>query len=245
MPQTALPNLGLDYEWDLGNDAWKTGMDDNLALLDNLVMPNINFALKSVSAEPGAPTNGDAYIIGASPTGIDWGVGSPDREDWFAVWYTGTGWHFAEPREGWKIYDRTSNTWYQYNGTAWVTAEVLEYIFACSDLTTEIVAGTNVAYFHATRDMTIVEVKVSLLTAQQGSPAVDFTVDVNNEQKSPRSIFTTLPTIDNGEDSTETAATPAVIADGSVTEDDRITIDIDVAGLGAAGCLVYILAVVS
>lgn len=244
MPQTSLPNIGFDYDWDLGNDAWKTGMDDNLALLDNLVMPNINFALKSVSAEPGAPSNGDAYIIGASPSGTDWG-GSPEKEDWFAVYYANTGWHLAEPREGWKIYDRTSNTWYQFNGTAWVTAEVLEYILACSDLTTEIAAGTNVAYFHAPRAMTIVEVKASLLTPQQASPAVAFTIDVNNEQKSPRSIFSTLLTIDNGEDSAETAATPAVIADGVVAEDDQITVDIDVSGSGAAGCLVYILAVIS
>jgi len=122
MPQTALPGLGLDYDWNLGSDAWKTGMDDNLALLDNLTQPYINFQLKSVSAQPGSPTNGDAYIIGASPTGADWSQ-SPETEDWIAVFYTNTGWHFAEPREGWRVFDRVDNLWYQFDGTVWQQRE--------------------------------------------------------------------------------------------------------------------------
>ncbi len=116
MPQTALTNLGLNYEWDLGADSWKTGMDNNLVLLDWAAQPAITVELKTVSAEPGSPANGAAYVIGASPTGTDW---AGQSENDVAVYASSTGWHFATPREGWEIYDQVTDKTWLFDGTDW------------------------------------------------------------------------------------------------------------------------------
>lgn len=226
MPQTALPNIGLDYEWDLGADGWKTGMDDNLALLDNLAQARINFELKSVSAQPGSPNNGDAYIIGASPTGADWGVGSPNREDSFAVWYTNTGWHFAAPREGWRIYDASANRYYRFDGAAWIEDQVVTFQLELSDLTSAITAGDDAAYMRMPFDFLLTSVRASLITAASSSPGTTV-INMRNLSHSPLEILSTALTIDETELTSVTAVTPAVIDQPNMLADDDIRIDID------------------
>jgi hypothetical protein len=225
MPQTALPNIGLDYEWDLGADGWKTGMDDNLALLDNLAQARINFALKSVSAQPGSPNNGDAYILGANPTGTDW-ARSPTRENAFAVWYTNTGWHFADPREGWRVYDASQNRFWRYDGTNWVEDQIITFQLALSDLTSAITAGDDAAYMRMPFDFQLTEVRASLLTAASSSPGLTV-VNIRNLSNSPVDVLSTALTIDEGELTSETAVTPAVIASPNFLADDDVRFDID------------------
>jgi hypothetical protein len=116
MTQTALPNIGIDYDWLLGEDGWKTGVDDNWALLDALAQGRITVDPGSVSAQPGSPANGATYLLGSSPTGANWGARS---EHDFAVYYTGTGWHFATPREGWTLYDAVNDRWIYFDGSLW------------------------------------------------------------------------------------------------------------------------------
>lgn len=226
MPQTALPNVGLDYEWNLGSDAWKTGMDDNLALLDNLTMARINFALGSVSAEPGGPSNGDAYIIGAAPTGTDWGLGSPNHEDDFAVWYTNTGWHFASPREGWRVYDAVQNRFFKFNGTTWVEDQVVIFQLELSDLTSVITAGDDAAYMRMPFDFTLTGVTASLITAASSSPGTTV-INMRNLNNSPLEILSTPLTIDETELTSVTAVAAAVIDQPNMLADDDIRIDID------------------
>ena len=56
------PNLGIKYNWDLGN-FYKTDMDTNLKLLD--MVNNLGVIDKDLIAQPVSPTNGDRYIIPA------------------------------------------------------------------------------------------------------------------------------------------------------------------------------------
>lgn len=106
---------------------------------------------------------------------------------------------------------------------------------ACSDLTSALTAGTNRAYVRAPLGFTISDVRASLLT-QSSSGAV--TVDIN---KNGVTLLSTKLTIDSGEKTSTTAATPYVLSGTTVVDDDLITVDIDGAGTTAAGLIVTIL----
>lgn len=110
------------------------------------------------------------------------------------------------------------------------------FIIACSDETTTLTAGTaKVTWRMPFGYSTIDKVKASLTTASSSGPV---TVDVNCNGVS---IFSTVLTIDEGEKTTFTSTTPAVISATLFNEDDEITVDIDAAGTGATGLKVYII----
>lgn len=105
---------------------------------------------------------------------------------------------------------------------------------ACSDEGSILTTGQKVA-FRMPYDITLTEVRGSLTTAQTSGNT--FTVDV---KKNGTTIFSTKLTIDNGEKTTATAATAAVLSTTSVSEDDEITIHVDQIGDGTAtGLKVY------
>ncbi len=120
------------------------------------------------------------------------------------------------------------------------TALGIEYPYdlalACSDETTDIAAGNNVARMRAPRPFTCTKIIAALNTASgSGGPV---TVDVN---KNGVSVFTTVITIDDTETSSLTAAVPPVIS-GTLTfaEGDIIGVDIDADGTGAKGLKIYL-----
>jgi hypothetical protein len=104
-------------------------------------------------------------------------------------------------------------------------------IIACSDETTALTAGNGKVTFRLPFNYTITEVKASLTTAQTSGSI--FTVDIN---VAGGTILSTKLTIDNGETSSHTAATAAVISGGSYAGgvNDTVTIDIDQIGDGTA-----------
>jgi hypothetical protein len=79
---------------------------------------SLNFELKTVSAQPGSPANGDTYVIGASATGTDWG-GSPEKENWIAEFSSASGWTLTPPQQGWTVFDTVTSRRWEYNGTEW------------------------------------------------------------------------------------------------------------------------------
>lgn len=108
-------------------------------------------------------------------------------------------------------------------------------IVAVGDETTAITTGTAKVTFRMPYAFTLSEVRASLTTvSSSGTP----TIDIN---ESGSSILSTKITIDASEKTSETAAVPAVISDASLADDAEITIDIDVAGTGAAGLKVYLI----
>ena len=103
----ALPNLGLIGFFDLGEDGWDDEMSDNLRRLSVLVQPVVDSILPDL---PGAPTDGDVVLLDAT------NATNPNE---IAVRDAGA-WVYIEPREGWKVYDATTNADYRFDGAAWV-----------------------------------------------------------------------------------------------------------------------------
>lgn len=100
---------------------------------------------------------------------------------------------------------------------------------ACSDESTALTAGAAKVSFRMPYAFTLTGVRASLTTAQTSGSI--FTVDIN---EGGASILSTKLTVDNGEKTSTTAATPAVISDTSLADDAEITIDIDQVGDGTA-----------
>ena len=117
MPQTALPNLGINYDWDAGVDAWKAGVDRNFVLTDAWALGHV---IDQRNAQPGGPGAGDAYIIGPVPTGAAW-VGNANA---LAVWdNNNTTWVISAPSAGWQVYDQALNVFRLWDGTRWQARE--------------------------------------------------------------------------------------------------------------------------
>ena len=103
------------------------------------------------------------------------------------------------------------------------------YIIACSDETTALTTGTAKVTFRMPAAGTLTGVKATVGTAPVGS---DLIVDIN---EAGTSMLSTKLSIDDGEKTSETAATPPVISDSALADDAEITIDIDQVGSGTAG----------
>lgn len=110
----------------------------------------------------------------------------------------------------------------------------VDYYVAVSDESSAITTGAAKVTFYVTRAFTLVSVFAGLST--QGTTGT--TVDIN---KNGASIFSTPLTIDANEDTSLTAATPAVISTTAFVAGDKITVDIDAAGSGAKGLKVALL----
>lgn len=100
---------------------------------------------------------------------------------------------------------------------------------AASDETTALTTGTAKVTFRMPYAMTVTAVRASLTTAQTSGSTL--TVDIND---GGTTILSTKLTIDNGEKTSVTAATPPVISDTALADDAEITIDIDQVGDGTA-----------
>ena len=97
-------------------------------------------------------------------------------------------------------------------------------IVAASDETTAITVGTAKTTWRMPYPFQILAVKASLTTA--GGTSGTTTIDINDDGTS---ILSTKITIDQGELTSETAATPPVLATTGYTilPDSSITIDVD------------------
>lgn len=108
---------------------------------------------------------------------------------------------------------------------------------AASDETTALTTGTAKVTFRMPFGLSVTEVRASLTTAQTSGSV--FTVDIN---EAGSTILSTKLTIDNGEKTSTTAATPPVISDATLADDAEMTVDIDQVGDGTAkGLKVWIL----
>lgn len=115
-----------------------------------------------------------------------------------------------------------------------VTIETNDVTFPITDPVSTITTGLAKQYWDFTTTSTIKSVRVSIGT-QSTSGGLRFDVKKNGV-----SIFSTTPTIDVNETSTATAATNNVLSTTAVTLNDRMTFDINEAGLGAKNAQVTI-----
>jgi len=105
----------------------------------------------------------------------------------------------------------------------------LPIMSAFGDEDTDIVAGTTKLTYRMPFAFTLTGIRANLKTAPTGSTAV---FDVN---QNGTSILSTKISIDSGEKTSVTAATPPVILTSALTDDAEITVDIDQAGATIKG----------
>ena len=126
-----------------------------------------------------------------------------------------------------QVFTKSSGTDYDAD---WATPTVSDvFIIACSDETSDLTAGTNKARLPMPYAGTLTAVKCDVNTAPTGSTLV---VDIN---EAGVSVLSTKLSIDVGETSSSTAATPAVISDSALASGAVISIDIDQIGSTVAG----------
>lgn len=125
--------------------------------------------------------------------------------------------------------------WWMHLGLAATTTMTGAYA-ALSDEITPIVARTNALTMRNYGNWEVGEVRASLTDPSiAGSVVVDINID-------GVSLLSTKLSIDQGELTSKTAATPAVLAFTSIPDDSKITFDIDNGGASATGLKVIIAA---
>lgn len=107
--------------------------------------------------------------------------------------------------------------------------------FAASDETTDLTTGDAKITLRAPSAFTLTAVRANINTVSSSGLV---TVDIN---KNGVTVLSTKITIDVGEETSVTAATPPVISVSAFASDDEITIDIDGAGTGAKGLKIWLL----
>jgi hypothetical protein len=114
MPGTAGPRLGLVWGYAPHETGWGIGgFNPNFALLEALVHLTI---ISITATPPGSPANGDCYVVGSSATGAWAG-----HDKAVAIYYTSGGWVFVAPVVGLRAFNRATDSYWRYSGTAWIT----------------------------------------------------------------------------------------------------------------------------
>jgi hypothetical protein len=106
---------------------------------------------------------------------------------------------------------------------------------AASDETTPFNPTTAAVTFRAPYAFTLTGVRASL-SAPSSSGLPTFDVKMGGT-----SVLSTLLTVDAGEKTSTTAATPAVISTSAIADDAELTVDITVGGVGAAGAKITLI----
>jgi len=88
-------------------------VNEGLRFLDVLVQIAVKSAV--LSAPPGAPTDGQRWIIGSAPTGLWAG-----RATQIAAWQDGA-WVFYAPKDGWLAWNEATLTSLIFSGASWVS----------------------------------------------------------------------------------------------------------------------------
>lgn len=185
---------------------------------------------RDLTAPPGSPADGDRYIVDTSATGA-W-----SGHDGEIAFYMSTEWLFIGVLEGMTFWIEDENILLVWNGSSFDEVAVFasgnpteSIIVAVSDETTDLETGTAKLTFRMPYAFTLTAVRASVTDAPTGAA---LQVDIN---EGGASILSTELTIDDGEKTSTTAATPAVISDTSLADDAEMTIDIDVVGSTNAG----------
>ncbi|MFA4994210.1 MAG: DUF2793 domain-containing protein [Bdellovibrionales bacterium] len=106
---TTTPNLALTY---IASSQAQKEITHNAALNDIDFLAKTSVIDTTVSTPPASPATGDAYIIGASPSGAWTGFAGS-----LAGYYG--GWSIKMPVAGWTAWTRATSRLLYYTGSAW------------------------------------------------------------------------------------------------------------------------------
>lgn len=111
---TATPRIGLQF---MATAQAKKELVFNTAVatLDMLVQTVVKD--KDLSTPPGAPVNGDAYLVASGGTAAWTG-----RSGQIAFWLN--GWQFIQPLNGWTIYVDDESTYYRRSAGNWIAVSL-------------------------------------------------------------------------------------------------------------------------
>jgi len=118
MAEQNTANLGFSFRYDLGESGWNTGYDSNWRLLDILLRGSVISA--TTTAEPGAPSDGDLYIVPPSATGTDW-AGNDNKLALYDGAASGgaDAWVFVTALEGMKFRAADTDKVWEFGGSTW------------------------------------------------------------------------------------------------------------------------------
>jgi hypothetical protein len=85
--------------------------NEALVLLDHVI--HLAVISRAIATPPGAPAEGDRYLIAASATG-DWA-----GHDGELAFYQDGVWRFVEPKSGWRLWSIAEERFFVFDGTLW------------------------------------------------------------------------------------------------------------------------------
>lgn len=106
---TDTPKIGLPYI-DTGQAQKELTHNEALNRLDVMLQPAV--VNSTTSAPPGAPTDGQAWIVATGASGA-WAGKVGQIAAWFG------GWKFFVPVDGWKLWDTALGRTLTFDGTVW------------------------------------------------------------------------------------------------------------------------------
>lgn len=110
MPARDLPNLGLRAFFSPGENGWGPDMSRNMLLLSVLTQ---GVVLEKVAVLPASPDNGDVYLVDET---------NADAPNAVAIRDAGA-WVYAEPSDGWLLFNQAEGYYERFDGTAWSELE--------------------------------------------------------------------------------------------------------------------------
>jgi Protein of unknown function (DUF2793) len=123
-------------------DTYGDGDRHQLRTQQALIQANVKNL--TLATPPGSPSNGDTYVVAASPTGLwagqanaiaYWAVDNQDGPSITPNIATGA-WEFYTPLAGWQVWDTNTSASWRFNGTAWVLASALKVPVVAAATTT-------------------------------------------------------------------------------------------------------------
>jgi hypothetical protein len=111
-PMSNSTNIALPF-LTLGQAQKHVTINESLLRLDALVQ--IAAVSATTPAQPGAPSNGQIYILPAGKTGTHWGA----MANHALAYYRDGVWEQISPREGWLAFVKDTDLLLYYTGAAW------------------------------------------------------------------------------------------------------------------------------
>lgn len=219
-------------EWASAQGSPWTPHNKALRLLDAFAAHSI-IEDRNLAAPPGACADGARYLVAAAPTGL-WAGQAGTLAIAVGV-NASNGWYFVTVAvEGVELWVRDENIKIIHNGSAWVDAASLgapfEFMVAASDETTALTVGDGKVTFPWPANATLTQVVGFLTGASDSSGPVEFDVT-----RGGVSIFSTLPQIDPGSQSSEGGMFEGVISTANIDRHDIMAVDVVQPGDGANG----------
>ena len=88
-------------------------VNDSLRKLDAMVQLSVVSA--TTTTEPGAPADGEVWIVPSGKTGTHWA----SFTNWALAYWRDGAWEQLTPREGWRAYVKDTDLYLHYTGSAW------------------------------------------------------------------------------------------------------------------------------